>query len=189
MEVISAYLGLSVAYIIIVAILLYAVLKTDLYVVAKVFIITIVMWYGLVLFYTPPKLMGWPTIQELPYDSEVMILNFLIREPIAGNSGGIYFWLIKKDEGIELSIVDQLNPKNIFDYDEKNAPRSYKIPYTRELHKELMEKRKAAGKLGGYIVLRRNKQKAAKSSGKNRRSYKSEFKVKIFNPQTILKKK
>jgi len=191
MEVMSAYLGLSIAYIIIVSILLYFLIKIDTHVILKSLIIAVVLWYGLILFYTPPKLMGWPTIQELPYGSEVMILSFLVREPIQEDKGGIYFWIIKKDENIPYeSIVDQLNPKNIFDYDEKSSPRSYKIPYTKELHKELMEKKKRADRTGGYMMLNREKSKKSKSKNESTgRGYKGQLTVRIFNPQHKLKKK
>ncbi len=180
MGIISAYIGLSVAFIIIVSILVYFVINSETHIVIKVGIITIALWYSLVLFYTPPKLMGWPTYQGLPDGSRIVFA--LVKEPMGADKGGMYFLLMMSES--ERSLLEQINPKHIFDYNEKNTPRLYRIPYDRELHKALLKARKGAHKVGGILKLKREKGKGrgGKQKGKDK------FIIKLINPMELLRK-
>ena len=181
MGIISAYIGLSVAFIIIVSILIYFVINSNSNVTIKAGIIAVVVWYSLVLFYTPPKLMGWPTYQGLPDDSAIVFA--LVKEPMGKDKGGMYF-LLMMDENDKL-LFEQLNPKNIFNYNEKNTPRLYIIPYDRELHKELLKKQKKARKVRGRLRLKRKGKK--KGFGGKQRD-KDQFKIKLINPMDLISK-
>ncbi len=182
MEVISAYLGLTVAFMIVGSILLYFVINSKSHVLLKAAVITIVLWYGLVMFYTPPRLMGWPTYQDLPDESRIIYV--LVREPRKDDAGGIYLLLMNVGDGTK-SLVQQINPKHIFDYSSKNTPRLYKIAYSREFHKNLEKAKRKAGR-GGIIKLKKGKINN-KSDG-NSRQIKEEFKFTVLNPMELLTK-
>jgi len=183
MGIVSAYIGLSVAFILIVSILLYFVINSDTHVAIKAGLITIVVWYSLVLFYTPPKLMGWPTYQDLPDSS--LIVFALVKEPRGKDLGGMYLLLLIQESN--RTLLEQINPKNIFDYSEKNTPRLYRIPYDRELHKELMKKRKQAARSRGGLKLKKKKKKN-KGTGRGKQRDKDMFKIELINPMEMLGK-
>lgn len=178
MDILTAYSGLAIAFIIIVAILLYFLIATKLKLVIKIALIPLVIWYSLVLFYTPGKMMGWPTYENIPPKSR--LIYYMVKEPMGTEEGCIYFWVIAyKDH--KTRIIDQLNPKNIFSYSEDSAPRAFRIPYTRENHKkinkavkELMKKR------GGVILLEGGGHKSIWDP--------KELKFKVLNPEVILTK-
>ena len=79
MEMWSGYIGLSIAFVIISAIVLWFSIRTPGKIIIKAMLIPTTIWYGLVLFYTVPNLMGWPISKPIPDDSQV--LSFLIKEP------------------------------------------------------------------------------------------------------------
>jgi len=183
MAILSAYIGLTIAFIIITSILLYFVINSNSHVFLKAGAITIVIWYSLVMFYTPPRLMGWPTYQALPDESN--IISAIIKEPKGDDKGSIYLLVISTDDD-KKSLIQQINPKHIFDYSNKNTPRIYRIPYSKEFHKKWAKAKRGAGR-GGIIKLQREKPQKKKSGG-NSRSLKDKFKFKILNPMELLKK-
>ena len=77
------YVGLTTAYILIISILLWLFITSRTYLIAKIVIVPVVMWYGLVLYYTPSNLMGWPvnisSEQMLPPDA--FVVSTTIKEP------------------------------------------------------------------------------------------------------------
>lgn len=183
MEIISAYLGLTMAFMIIGFILLYFVINSESHVILKTGAITMVIWYGLVMFYIPPRLMGWPTHQSLPDKSKIMYA--IIKEPKDGDKGSIYLLVIGIDDDKKL-LIQQINPKHIFDYKLKNTPRIYRMPYDREFHKKLERARRKAGKKGTMILEKEKPQE--KQGGRSFKKIKDKFKFKILNPMELLRK-
>ena len=139
MGVLSIYIGFGIAFILLILLLLTGFTKPKWGVLTKSMFIIISIWYGLVLFFAPPKLMGWPSFNSPPDNS--IIIGHIIREPIFNKGGFIYLLVMTRDE-TKTSLLDQLDPRFSFILDEKTSPQLYKIKYDRELHKQLAKNEK-----------------------------------------------
>jgi hypothetical protein len=133
MNIWFGYSGLTIAFLIISTVMLWIIIQTKGKILTKAIIIPMVIWYSLVLFNAGPNLMGWPSPRVMPIGSE--ILTYIIKEPQAPQKGAFYFWVIPPEEK---SWIDKISP----DYFMPGEPKSYKIPYDRELHKRLLEAQK-----------------------------------------------
>jgi len=133
MSIWFGYSGLTIAFLIISTIMLWVIIQTKGKILAKAIIIPLVVWYSLVLFNAGPNLMGWPAPRVMPIGSE--ILTFMIKEPQGSYKGGMYFWVIPQEEK---HWIDKISP----DYFMPGEPKSYKIPYDRDLHKRLLDAQK-----------------------------------------------
>jgi hypothetical protein len=166
MGIIPGFLGLTLAFLLIAVVLLWFFIKAKVPVLLKLIVIPLVIWYSLVLLYTPNKLLGWPSPEEWPEGA--MVLKFIIVEPSPNKPGGFYFWLIddgymKRQELLKIGKIAQsetpgllevLNPKDIFGYKSTNTPRAYIMPYDREFHKMLTKKDKKKKGMRGRGVMR-----------------------------------
>ena len=144
MSIWFGYSGLTIAFLIISAIMLWVALQTKGKTLTKAIVIPMVIWYSLVLFNAGPNLMGWCAPGLLPIGSE--ILTFIITEPKGPDTGGMYFWVMPKEEK---RWIDKISP----DYFLPGEPKSYKIPYDRELHKRLLEAQKEKTKKRGSKMI------------------------------------
>lgn len=183
MAILSAYIGLTIAFMIVVFILLYFVINSKSHVILKAGAITVVIWYSLVMLYTPPRLMGWPTYQSLPDESR--IIYTIVQEPKDGVEGSIYLLVIGMDDD-KKPLIQQINPKHIFNYNSKNTPRLYRMPYDRGFHKKLERAKRKAGKKG-MVILKHGKPQKNKG-GRSSKKIKDRFKFKILNPMELLRK-
>ena len=184
MDILSAYFGLCIAFIIIASLLLYFIINSKAHVLIKAVIIPIVIWFTLVLYFTPDKLMGWPTHAEPP-DGSIVLLD-IIKEPGAGQKGFIDLLVIVRDSS-KLTLFEQLNPVNTFSYNDKNTERIYRLPYDRDLHKKLIEAKKKAGRSRGMITYKRGKKKPGEKAN-NQSNFKDDAGFKVINPVTIIPK-
>ena len=108
----------------------------------KVVVVTVVLWFGVVLLYVPEDFMGWPYPGTMP--DKVIMSAFHVNEPTDKFEGAIYIWgpeLRSPDTGDEIT-------QNIMKYtpEDFSAPRVYRLDYDRELHKRLIEQHKARQK-------------------------------------------
>ena len=157
MDVWSGHIGLSIAFVIISAIVLWFSIRTPGQIIIKAILIPATIWYGLVLYYSVPNLMGWPVSQSIPENSQVLAIR--IKEPDLklNDPGAIYFWVNIEpvSKSPEQTLASVLNPKNTFSYDGKTQPRAYQLPYSRKMHKAIVEaQRKAHGIRGAQIRTR-----------------------------------
>jgi len=182
--IITGYIGLAIAFIMITAVLLFFLTDSKIHVLIKVVIIPVVLWYSLVLFSMPDNLRGWPTDQPIPNDSRV--ISLLINEPSVSGMGAIYLWVIDKE--FKKTILD---PRNAFCYHTNNTPRVYKLPYNKELHKRLIEALQKAKQVGGFIIVKNLFGKGKKGKkGKIGKgiSDSGNLRFDVTNPRIILKK-
>jgi len=185
MDILTSHLGLALAFVIIASLFLYFIIGSKAPVLVKVIIIPIVIWFTLVLYFTPGKLMGWPTIAEPPEGS--IILMPIIREPSGGEKGFIDLIVIVRDES-KKSLVEQLGAKNIFFYNDSNTERIYRLPYDRKLHKQLEEAKKKSRRQGGFMTYSRKKKLKKGGRSKDATRHKDDSRIKVVNPVTILNK-
>ncbi len=184
MDILSGYSGLAVAFIIVAALHLYFIIYSKAKVITKALIVPLVLWYSLVLFYTPEKLMGWPTSSSMPDNSRV--LSMMFREPFKNSPGSIYILAVGYTEVNKSNIGEALDPSHVFGYNERNTPRFYKLPYNRELHKRLKEGEKKAKKTGGFLKIggrKKNKNKDNTVGGEQ-----IEIEIDVVDPKQLMPK-
>jgi hypothetical protein len=191
----AGYLGLAIAFILLAAMLLWVVISSKGSTVFKAVLIPVAIWYGAVLFFTAQNLMGWPVDQSVPEDS--YILAFSVKEPdsATGYPGAILLWasipatISQEGDLKENDPILALHPKNLFDYQDKNDPRAYRLPYDRKLHKMLMKARESQqGQPGAMIRIQKNENQGP-DSGDHQEQSMAMLNIDIVNPLEMLPKK
>ena len=184
--------GLTIAYVFVVAVLSWFVIGSEGRWWVKGLLISLAIWYGATLHFSMYNFMGWPTLENMQKNT-VEILWFQVREPSKkiNDPGAIYLWVrvLPNNEEPEGFTMLQLSDRNIwFKYTDRKAPRSFKIPYNKETHKQLEELNKAKGEKGarGYIEKEGDK-KSDKNNGQQT-SYEDHMRIKIINPEDLIPK-
>ena len=182
MGVWSGHIGLSIAFVIISAIVLWFSIRTPGQVIVKAILIPVTIWYGLALYYSVPNLMGWPVSQSIPENSQVLAIRIKEPDPKLNDPGAIYFWVNIEPGSTrpEHTLAAMISPKSVFKYDSKTQPRAYQLPYSREMHKEIVEAQRKAQNIRGAQI-RTQKGQPAQGSGANDGS-KAKLELKIINP-------
>jgi hypothetical protein len=184
----SGYIGLSIAFVIISAIVLWFSIRTPGQIIIKAMLIPATVWYGLVLYYSVPNLMGWPISQSIPDNSQILAIRIVEPDPKHNDPGAIYFWVNIKpsSKSPQQTLKAQLNPKSIFSYKSKTRPRAYQLPYSRKLHKAIVDaQRKAQGVPGAQL---RTKKSGSKRGPKGNDESKAALELEIINPITAFTK-
>ena len=188
MEMWSGYIGLSIAFVIISAIVLWFSIRTPGKVIIKAMLIPATIWYGLVLYYTVPNLMGWPISKPIPDNSQV--LSFLIKEPNPKHNdpGAIYLWvnIDPSSKTPQQKLGSLFNPKTVFSYTGRTQPRAYQLPYSRKMHKAIVEAQTKAQTMPGSQI-RTKKGKAQIGTNSNGES-RAEMELVILNPINLFPK-
>jgi hypothetical protein len=182
MDMWSGYIGLSIAFVIISAIVLWFSIRTPGQIIIKAMLIPATVWYGLVLYYSVPNLMGWPISQPIPDNSQVLAIRIKEPDPKHNDPGAIYFWVNIKpsSKSPEQTLKALLNPKSVFSYNSKTQPRAYQLPYSRKLHKAIVEaQRKAQGVPGAQL---RTKKGKSKQRATGYHESKAKLELEIINP-------
>ena len=184
----SGYIGLSVAFVIISSIVLWFSIRTPGQIIIKAMLIPATVWYGLVLYYSVPNLMGWPISQTIPDNSYVLATHIKEPDPMRNDPGAIYFWVnIKPDsKNPEPTLKAQLNPKNVFSYNSKSQPRAYQMPYSRKMHKKIVEaQRKAQGVSGAQLKTKKGRPKRGNTGNDESNA---PLELEIINPVKLFPK-
>jgi hypothetical protein len=182
MEMWSGYIGLSVAFVIISTIVLWFSIRTPGQIIVKAMLIPATIWYGLALYFTVPNLMGWPISQPIPDNSQVLATLIKEPDPKQNDPGAIYIWVnIKpRSKTPEKTLGALLDPKNVFSYDSKTQPRAYQMPYSRKLHKAIVEAQTKVQRMPGAQI--RTKKGEAESGNNGNDESKATLQLKIINP-------
>ena len=128
---------LILAYVLIGTLLVVVCIKSRLSAPYKASLILLTTSFYFAVYLTVPKILGWPVVRDaLP--NQFKLVSSVIYEPntAAGNLGVIYVWAIDAQRAWKHSAT----------------PRSYALPYKKELHKKLAEAqnkiKKGLGQLG-----------------------------------------
>jgi hypothetical protein len=188
MQVWSGHIGLSIAFVIISAIVLWFSIRTPGQIIIKAILIPVTIYYGLVLYYSVPNLMGWPVSQPIPENSQVLAIRIKEPNPNLNDAGAIYFWVNIEpvSKRPEQTLAAAFNPKSAFSYDSKTEPRAYQLPYSRKMHKAIVEaQRKARGIRGAQIITKKGKPaRGPRGSGES----KAKLELEIINPVKFFSK-
>jgi len=187
------YIGLAAAYILIVSLLLWLFINSKANLILKILVVPMAMWYGIALYYTPSNLMGWPTpidsAADLPPDAFVTAVQ--IKEPnkLTGDKGNIFITVIKAASDGGLNVKLSLNPKDAFTYNGNGEPRTFKLPYSKQLHKKILAAQKAQNAAKGSKIKTNKKTKGKKKKGTpGEDDSKDKATFRIVNPITLMPK-
>jgi hypothetical protein len=157
---------------------------------AKGTMIALSLWFGLTLFYTVHNFMGWPTLEQINKERS-QILYFQIREPSKkyDDVGAIYLWvrILRSNEEPEAKTFQELmNPMTWFMYTDKRAPRAYKLPYTKETHKQLEELTKKKQEKGSEGYIEKGEDKDGRPDGEQ--GSRSPLQIIVVDPASLIPK-
>lgn len=116
----------------------------------KGILITGLMYISLCLFFSFENVKGWATTSVLP--ERFALQSFVVKEPNRRRqqAGAIYLWTIPESNS------NKCPPGLIcIRSDEDGAPRSYKMPYTKEMHERMIEIGKKMAE-GETIIVEKN---------------------------------
>ena len=192
MELWTGYMGLSIAFVIISAIVLWFSIRTPGQVIIKAILIPTTIWYGLALYYTVPNLVGWPVSQPIPDNSQILAIRINEPNPLHNDPGAIYFWVQVKPESknSKPKLAGLLNPKSISSADRQNQPRAFKLPYSRKMHKAILDaQRQARGMPGAQIKTKKGTAKGSSKRGiAGLHESRAEMQFEIVNPIQLMPK-
>ena len=177
--------GLVVAFILLATVTAWNTIRTKGWPGLKIITISILIWYGFVVYFTIPQIMGWPTEKDLPADSK--IISVRIVEPRENDKGAMYFWLSRNPDH-KKDAMNLLRPDKFLIYTGRMQPRSYKIPYDRKLHKKLLKAQKQQKKQRGSSLMTGKKGVKIKDKQGGQGNSPTEKPFKILNPFAFLKK-
>jgi hypothetical protein len=137
---------ITIAFLVISALILWFIIGSKGQWGIKAATISLALYFCLSIGLSLENLAGWPSGQELPEKFEVHWI--VIKEPNkkTGEKGAVYIWA----RDIEPQEKDGWWLQ--FSSNDRDEPRVYQVPYSRELHEQsegAMEKIKAGGKVGG----------------------------------------
>jgi hypothetical protein len=132
--------------------------------------------------------MGWPVSQPIPENSQVLAIRIKEPNPNLNDAGAIYFWVNIEpvSKRPEQTLAAALNPKSAFSYDSKTQPRAYQLPYSRKMHRAIVEaQRKARGIRGAQIITKKGRPaRGPRGSGES----KAKLELEIINPVKFFSK-
>ncbi len=149
--------------------------------IAKAICIPLIIWYGLVLYYAPRAIMGWPTNSRLP-DSAIVVSYKIIDPVFNPEEAGIYLWVIPREKEKSLS----LNPKDIVKIVTTGIPRAYKIPFSMADKEKMLTEGKKIGR-GSVLTFNRMK-KGEGSTGSETRGHLDDIRFKRIDMHEVLPK-
>jgi len=127
----------------------------------KLATILIVPGFGLAVWASIASYKGWPTTDEPP-EKAVLVWGIIHEpDPKHGDPGSIYLWLtpLQKEGDTALNPLDYVSGGG--------EPRSYKLPYTRQLH-DALSGAQAAAKDGRPMMFSRNPKRGGERGGRPR---------------------
>ena len=188
MNIIAGYVSIAFTFVLLATMFLWFFIKGDANIFLKLIIIPFVIWYTLALYHAPDNLMGWPTQEGPP--SVARVINGIVKKPGPGQDGALYLWMISLEDEKDLKrgLSDMINPENVFDYNAKNVPRAYKLPYDEDLDRQLQKGKEARiNDLGVVIIFKRKGKGKIKKKGKGE-DRNDDTKIEIHNLTETLKK-
>lgn len=146
--------GIPLAFIIIATLTLWVVLGCKGYWWLKLVMVSLSIFFSISLWNSLVSLQGWPTSETMPEKFEVKWLD--VKEPNkkTGEEGYIYVWAINLEPNRPSPVADdaatpplgvQLHAKEY-----SGEPRLYKLPYSREMHKQAEGIKEMIGKGGRF---------------------------------------
>jgi len=187
------YISLFFSFILLAIVVLWFFIQTKGRAAIKAVLMAIVIWYSFAIYFSVPSFFGWPNSREdIPSNS--WILSIKIKEPNVdmNERGAIYFWVDLKPVDLEsIKTIDQFirvfDPRKTFLYIHSNGePRAYRLDYSKELHKKIIEAmKKKEGTPGAEIAINIDGRRIDSNRAKEERD---DVEMVIINPIDFLPK-
>ena len=183
--------GITILYVLLMVSLAWTIIGIKGRWITKGLFMAIAIWFSVTLYYSFHNFMGWPSEEDISTKYSQLIW-FQIKEPskVTNHPGAIYLWVreIPESEKLEgLTLRQLIDPMVWFTYPDESVPRAYKIPYSKEKHREL---RKAAeGRKTGvktYVEVKRGKKEFGKPG---QQEVDDGIRFKMIKPQDIIPKR
>ena len=182
--------GITILYVLLMVSLAWTIIGIKGRWITKGLFMAITIWFSVTLYYSFHNFMGWPTEETISTQYSQLIW-FQIKEPskVTNHPGAIYLWVreIPESEKLEgLTLRQLIDPMVWFTYPDESVPRAYKIPYSKEKHRELrktVEERKKGAKT--YVEIKKGKVVPGKPK---QPEIDDEIRFKLVKPQDILPK-
>jgi len=151
----------------------------------KAGLIAITILFSVALYHLPTNFMGYPHEVETLADNS-WILKYKIYEPEGYDPGSMVFWAVVIDN----EETSGLNIDQFFSYVNSQKPRSYGIPYDKDLHKQL-EQARGEGPKNGMLMFSMLKKGMKANSNREQRIADNtpKGKFKVINPVELLPQK
>lgn len=121
-------IGIPLSFLILATLILWFLIGAKGHWLVKVIVTSLSLAFCILLWNSVEQALGFPTTDDFPKKFE--IYSVTVREPYKDKAGAIFFWIKNlNDVDGEISLID-------IPLDE---PRSYRIEYSRELHKQTEE--------------------------------------------------
>lgn len=189
--------GITILYALMTSLLCWFIIGVKGRWIIKTLIISLSIWFAVTLAFTFNNFMGWPSEEKFKTETS-QIIWFQVKEPskVSQKPGAIYIWVREinpPEEAGGLTMKELMNPMVWFMYpDVDTAPRAYKLPYTKKMHKKLREVAEGRGK-GKVAFLKVEGQKTEKQKGKKRNSgdqhKRDNMTIELIDPSILIPKK
>jgi hypothetical protein len=142
------------------------------------------VWPGTIL--RCPEFNGLAHYPVIPDNSHIVAFRIKEPNPLNDDAGAIYIWADTRAnlENPEQVLITLLNPKTAFGYQSKIDPRTYKLPYSRQMHKAILKARKQMAAMPGSQM--RIKNGSSKRGNPASIQTKSSLNIEIINPVKLL---
>jgi len=182
--------GITILYVLLMVSLAWTIIGIKGRWITKGLFMAIAIWFSVTLYYSFHNFMGWPSEEDISTKYSQLIW-FQIKEPskVTNHPGAIYLWVreIPESEKLEgLTLRQLIDPMVWFTYPDESVPRAYKIPYSKEKHRELrktVEERKKGAKT--YVEIKKRKVVPGKPK---QPEIDDEIRFKLVKPHEIIPK-
>ena len=130
-------IGIALGFVLIASLVLWFIIGSKGHWLSKAAIILLSLYFCMSVGLSVGEFMGWPTDEKMP---DKFLVHWVVvdePDPKLGDEGSIYIWIqpLEKSEDKRGSWNDYL----LSFYDGDSQPRSYRLPYSRELHERAQE--------------------------------------------------
>lgn len=186
--------GITILYALMMGLLCWLIIGVRGKWVIKSFMIAMSIWFAVTLGYSFHNFMGWPSEEEFKTETSQLIW-FQVTEPSKthGTPGAIYLWVREFSPGEKekaLTVKELMNPMHWFTYPDPNtAPRAYRLPYTKEMHKKLRKAAEGRGE-GKVAYIKKGNKRDGEKRGNQRgnQTVPDGVRIELVDPSLILPK-
>lgn len=147
-------LGLPIGFVILAALLLWLLVDKKIRLWFKLALISVVIWFGLVMWSVPGNILGWPKYVPDKYHlPPCIILSYKIIDPVLNpKESGIYLWIVPKDNAkLTERPFSPIDPRKVLFLTFEDSPRAYKLEYSVEEADNLRKANEEASEMGGIV--------------------------------------
>ena len=177
----QGWLGIVVTYVILVSISIFLITSPKIKLIIKICLIPTIIWFSVALYYGANSLKGHPIDGEPPYGSFVVGVH-VVEKGYRDVDAAIFLTVVSPEKAVLETFAHPVDPTQVYIYFKDGEPILYKLPYDREMHRQLREAMELSASSGGQMIY-------GKKRGKSTGNYlPGDRGFTILNPFDVLKK-